>query len=540
MGCQTIPSSSLPHQTKLFLHYLEQFERVADFYAHPPTFDAAVRVAEALRFSEDHRGAVVEILKEQNAGWSAGSDVKRNLDRLRSGAVTVVSGQQVGLFSGPAYAIYKALTAVQVAEELTQRGIDAVPVFWMATEDHDLEEVRHSTWFSEGHLHRFELPPAGRTSGAVGEIPLGPEIRELSRQAAELLHGLGGEMPSNFLRKSYAPGETYGSAFAKLFTQLFGGRGLILLDPIDARLHKIAAPVYRQALEQRDELNDKLLKRGKDLEKKGYAAQVKVAGRSTLLFRMDKQSRQVINVDGNGSGTRFKSGDALWTREELTKLIASEPEKFSPNALLRPVVQDYLLPTAAYIAGPSEIAYYAQSDVVYRHVLGRMPVILPRADFTLVDPKAARVLKRYGLSVEQVWEGPQKLQQRMAAATVPKALLREFERNKTLIEKSLRKLTGKIEKLDPTLQGAIELSRKKMEFQLDKLKRKTGEAIDRKNGLIAEHRKFLEAELFPNKELQSRELCFLTFLARWGTGLDELQKLSGGKYLGNHYVVSIP
>ncbi|HXM99780.1 MAG TPA: bacillithiol biosynthesis cysteine-adding enzyme BshC [Candidatus Dormibacteraeota bacterium] len=539
MGCQTIPPSSLPHQTKLFLHYLEQFGGVADFYAHPPTFEAAVRVAEALEFPEERRSAIAEILKEQNAGWGAGPDVERNLDRLGRGAATVVSGQQVGLFSGPAYAVYKALTAVQVAEELTQHGIHAVPVFWMATEDHDLEEVRHATWFSEGQLHRFELP-SGSTGGAVGEMPLGPEINELSRQAAELLHGPGGERLGNLLRKSYAPGETYGSAFAKLFTQLFAGRGLILLDPIDARLHKIAAPVYRQALEQRDELNDKLLERGKDLEKKGYAAQVKVTERSTLLFRMDKQSRQVINADNNGTGSRFKSGNTVWTRDELTKLIESEPEKFSPNALLRPVVQDYLLPTVACIAGPSEIAYYAQSEVVYRHVLGRMPVILPRADFTLVDPKAARVLKRYDLSVEQLWEGPQKLQQRMEGATVPKVLLREFERNQALIEKSLLKLTEKIEKLDPTLQGAIELSRKKMEFQLEKVKRKTGEAIDRKTGLIAEHRKFLEAELFPNKELQSRELCFLTFLSRWGTGLDELQKLSGSKYLGKHYVVSIP
>ena len=539
MGCQTIPPSSLPHQTKLFLHYLEQFESVADFYAHPPALEAAVRVAEALKFSEGRRSAVVAILKEQNARWGAGPDVERNLDRLGRGAATVVSGQQAGLFSGPAYAVYKALTAVQVAEELTQHGIHAVPVFWMATEDHDLEEVRHATWFSEGQLHRFELP-SGSTGGAVGEMPLGPEINELSRQATELLHGPCGERLGNLLRKSYAPGETYGSAFAKLFTQLFAGRGLILLDPIDARLHKIAAPVYRQALEQRDELNDKLLERGKDLEKKGYAAQVKVTERSTLLFRMDKQSRQVINANNNGTGSRFKSGNTVWTRDELTKLIESEPEKFSPNALLRPVVQDYLLPTVAYIAGPSEIAYYAQSEVVYRHVLGRMPVILPRADFTLVDPKAARVLKRYDLSVEQLWEGPQKLQQRMEVATVPKVLLREFERNQALIEKSLLKLTEKIEKLDPTLQGAIELSRKKMEFQLEKVKRKTGEAIDRKTGLIAEHRKFLEAELFPNKELQSRELCFLTFLSRWGTGLDELQKLSGSKYLGKHYVVSIP
>lgn len=536
MGCQTIPHSSLPHQTKLFLHYLEQFENVADFYAHPPTLAGAVGVAKNLKFPAERRAAVSEILSAQNAGWGAGPDVQKNLERLKDGAVAVVSGQQVGLFSGPAYSVYKALTAVQIAQELTAQGIEAVPVFWMATEDHDLEEVRQTTWFSEGKLHHFALPAAASAGGPVGELPLGPDINDLSSKAAALLQGAESERLGALLRACYTANETYGSAFAKFFTRVFAGRGLILLDPMDARLHRIAAPVYRQALEERDELNEKLLKRGKDLERNGYDAQVKVTSRSTLLFRMTEGLRQVITA----SGPKFHSGDAAWDGQELARLVESEPEKFSPNALLRPVVQDYLLPTAAYIAGPSEIAYYAQSEVVYRHVLGRMPVILPRAGFTLVDPKAERLLKRYGLSVERVWEGPQKLRQRMEEATLPKTLLREFERNKTQIEKSLGKMAGHLEKLDPTLQGAVELSRKKMRFQLDKLKRKTGKALDRKSGLIAEHLEFLESELLPDKKLQSRGVGFVTFLSRWGMGgMDELQRRSASKCLGKHQIISI-
>jgi bacillithiol biosynthesis cysteine-adding enzyme BshC len=537
MGCQTIPPSRLPHQTKLLLHYLEKFENVAEFYAHEPTLAAVTRVAQDLKFPKERGTAVTAILREQNAGWGAGRDVEQNLDRLANGAVAVVSGQQVGLFSGPAYSVYKALTAVQVAQELTAAGIDAVPIFWMATEDHDLDEVRRTTWFNEGKLHEFELPDGSAAGGPVGTIPLGAEISELSRRAAGLLQGPASEEVGPMLRACYKPGETYASAFAKLFARLFAERGLILLDPMDARLHKIAAPVYRQVLQERDELNEKLLKRGKDLERKGYGAQVKVTVRSTLLFRMEERLRQVVNANG----TKFSSGDVAWPREELVKLAEREPEKFSPNALLRPVVQDYLLPTTAYIAGPSEISYYAQSEVVYRQVLGRMPVILPRAGFTLVDPKAERLLKRYGLTVEQVWEGPQKFRQRMEAASLPKTLLRELERDKTQIEKSLKRLAERMEKLDPTLRGAFESSSKKMTFQLEKLKRKTGKALDRKTGLMAEHVEFLESELFPNKALQSRELCFLPFLSRWGTrGLDELQKLSATKYLGNHHIVSIP
>jgi bacillithiol biosynthesis cysteine-adding enzyme BshC len=537
MGCHTIPASRLPHQTKLLLHYLEKFENVAEFYAHEPSLAAVTRAAQDLKFPKERGTAAAAILREQNAGWGAGPDVERNLERLASGAVAVVSGQQVGLFSGPAYSVYKALTAVQVAQELTAGGIDAVPVFWMATEDHDLDEVRRTTWFSEGKLHELELPDGSVAGGPVGAIPLSAEIGELSRRAAELLQGPVSEEAGTMLRACYQPGETYASAFAKLFARLFAGRGLILLDPMDARLHQIAAPVYSQALRDRDDLNEKLLKRGKDLERKGYGAQVKVTARSTLLFRMEEHSRQVVNANG----TKFMSGDTAWPREELVKLAESEPGKFSPNALLRPVVQDYLLPTAAYVAGPSEIAYYAQSEVIYNHVLGRMPVILPRADFTLVDPKAERLLKRYDLTVEQVWGGPQKFRQRMEGASLPKTLLREFDRNKTQIEKSLKKLAEHTEKLDPTLRGAFASSSKKMTFQLEKLRRKTGKALDRKTGLMAEHVEFLESELFPNKQLQSRELCFLTFLSRWGTsGMDELQKRSATKYLGKHHIVSIP
>lgn len=537
MGCQTISPSRLPHQTKLLLHYLEKFENVAEFYAHEPSLAAVARVAKDLKFPEERRVAVASILRAQNAGWGAGPDVERNLDRLANGAAAVVSGQQVGLFSGPAYSIYKALTAVQVAQELMAQGIDAVPVFWMATEDHDLDEVRHTTWFSEGRLHQFELPATREVGSPVGKIALGTEISELSRRAAELLQGPESKGLGAMLRTCYVSGESFANAFAKLFTRLFAARGLILLDPMDARLHRVAAPVYRQALEERDDLNDKLLKRGKDLERKGYSAQVKVTARSTLLFRMEERLRQVVNANE----TKFNSGDASWSREELVKLAESGPEKFSPNALLRPVVQDYLLPTVAYIAGPSEIAYYAQSEVIYRQVLGRMPVILPRAGFTLVDPKAERLLKRYGLTVEQVWEGPQKFRQRMEAASLPKTLLLEFERNTAQIENSLKKMAERMEKLDPTLRGAFETSSKKMRFQLEKLKRKTGKALDRKTGLIAEHGEFLESELFPNKKLQSRELCFLTFLSRWGMGgMNVLQKLSAAKYLGKHHIVSIP
>jgi len=537
MGCHTIPFRRLPHQPKLFVRLVDDFSSVSRFYPHPPTLEAAQAVARSLNFPADRRKEVAAILREQNTKLGSGTATQNNINALERGAVAVVSGQQVGLFSGPAYAFYKALTALQIARELSEAGTPAVPVFWMATEDHDVDEVRHVSWFENGNLLRLELPAEEPATSPVGLVRLGPRIDELARRAADQLSGPGSEVVAQALLQSYRPEETYGSAFGKLFAQLFAEQGLILLDPLDARLHQVVAPLYRKALEQRDVLNESLLERGKELEQAGFEAQVKVTSKSTLLFSLRDGARQAITAS-NGN---FKSGDTAWTRAEALRLAEKQPETFSPNALFRPVVQDFLLPTAAYLGGPAEISYFAQSEVIYRQLLGRMPVLLPRAGFTIVDPKAEKLLQRYGLCIENLWAGPQELRRKMEAASVPETLAKNFELNKAQVESTLAGLGEQIEKLDSTLSGAVKTARNKIEFQLEKLRRKTGRALDAKSRLLSEHEHFLENLLYPNKALQSRELCFLPFLARWGMeGLRELQNLSGSDTLGEHRIVRIP
>jgi bacillithiol synthase len=494
-------------------------------------------VARMLDYPDDRRAEVSSILRKQNSLLGAAAEALANLDRLEKGAVAVVSGQQVGLFSGPAYSIYKALTAVQIAEELTQDGIPAVPVFWMATEDHDLDEVRHTTWFDGGKLVRFELAVGAETERPVGRIPLGTQIEPLVEEAAELLANQGSDLLAQYLMESYRAEETYGSAFGKLFARLFARQGLILMDPLDAGLHKVAAPLYQHALAERDVLNEKLLQRGKELEQAGFEATVKVTSKSTLLFSLKDGSRQVITA----SQDEFQAADKSWPREELVHLTHREPENFSPNALLRPVVQDYLLPTVASIGGPTEIAYLAQAEVVYRQLLGRMPVVLPRAGFTLIDAKAGKLLGKYDLTVEEVWAGSQDLRHKMEKHSVTGSLAKDFERDQKQIAEMLAKLGEKIEALDPTLGNTVEKTREGIEFHLDKLRRKAGLALDQKAGLLAAHEQHLETLLNPHKVLQERELCLLPFLARWGTnGLGELQKLSSGKKIGHHFVIQLP
>jgi bacillithiol biosynthesis cysteine-adding enzyme BshC len=549
MDCLALASHKLPHQSKLFLEYLNNFSKVKGFYAHEPKMASVTAVARKLDFPEQRRSAVATCLRIQNTVFGAGPAVFENLGRLEKGAVAIVSGQQVGLFSGPAYAFYKALSAIQVANELTRSGIEAVPVFWMATEDHDVDEVRHVSWFQDGRLKRFELAAPGEQDAGrpVGKILLGAQIDEQVHEAAELLVKQGSVLLAQFLKESYNRSETYGSAFGKLFARLFSQQGLILLDPLDPALHRIAAPVYRQAIEDRDALNEQLLRRGKELEEAGFSAQVKVTAKSTLLFYMGCQCgdktqtsdgvRKAIAASGQG---KFQAGEKHWGRAELLKAIESTPEDFSPSALLRAVVQDYLLPSAAYIGGAAEIAYFAQSEVVYQHVLGRMPVILSRPDFTLVDIKAAKLLRAFNLKVEDIWAGSQEVRRRMERASVPKGVSRDFDRSCQQVMKMLDKLHDQLKKLDPTLQGAVETARKKIAYQIDKLRRKTGRAQDAKATLIAVYEDFLEQLLYPHKVLQSRELCLLPFLARWGPGgLTELQKMCGSKNLGRHCILEL-
>src|ERR1700722_9458683 len=565
MDCRALAYHQLPHQPKLFIDYLDHFSRVQSFYMHKPTRESALNEAGTLKFPQDRARTVAAILQKQNQQFGSDAATTANLDRLANGSVAVVSGQQVGLFGGPSYSIYKALMAIQIADDLTKQGTQAVPIFWMATEDHDVDEVRHVTWFHDGRQTRFELPvPEASDAGKpVGRIKLGPKISEIAKEASDILEQQGSTLLAHILRDSYSPHETYSSAFGKLFAGMFAGRGLILLDPLDSELHKVAAPVYEQVARDRDALNDALLQRGKALEAAGYAAQVKVTSKSTPLFFMGDSTATAASgsSSGNSAGTSaavkpssstaatarqvisataagLQAGNKIWTRDEFQRAVAREPENFSPNALLRPVVQDFLLPTVAYVAGSAEISYFAQSEVLYRALLDRMPVMLPRAGFTLVDVKAAKLLKQYQLTVEDLWQGSQEIRKRLERAAVPKALSAKFDREQKQITKTLTQLGKQIATLDRTLQGSVGTAQKKIAFQLDKLRRKVGRAQDQKSSLITAQQEFLEEQLYPHHVLQSRELAFLPFLAKWGpSALDELQKCCALGELGHHFII---
>jgi bacillithiol synthase len=292
MHCQCLRSSELPHTTRFYATFLDDFSRVAEFYAHPATLEGSLEAAREIELDPSVRQSVVDTLRDQNKRLGGGEATERNLERLARGACAVVTGQQVGLFTGPSYSFYKALTAIRLASELSAREVEAVPVFWLATEDHDLAEVNHCFWLTRRGIERFELPFSEKVAGRrVGEIALGEAIGSIAKAAAEALDGPAAEVIAKAIFDSYRPAETLGSSFGLVMARLFADRGIILLDPLDARLHRAAAGIYRQALRQSRVLADGLQARKKALEQMGYHPQVKTGERSTLLF---------LNVDGYG------------------------------------------------------------------------------------------------------------------------------------------------------------------------------------------------------------------------------------------------
>jgi bacillithiol biosynthesis cysteine-adding enzyme BshC len=533
MECHRLAFRDLPQTTKLFAAFLDDFSKVSRFYAHPPDETGVTAAAREVRLGADMRSAVVEVLREQNRRFGSDAATERSLDRLAGGAVAVVTGQQVGLFSGPAFSFYKALTAVQWAKELTRRGTEAVPVFWLATEDHDLAEIDHSFWIGREGLARIEVARGDEFAGRrVGEIPLGEGVVAALETATEAL-GNGFAGIAEALRASYGAAETFGSAFGKLFARMLAGRGVILLDPLDARLHRLAVGVYRRAVEESPQIAEDLLARNKVLERAGFHTQVKVTPQTTLLFR---------NIGGRREPLRRRNGDFMaggkaFVSKEIADAVEKSPEEFSPNVLLRPVVQDTLLPTVAYVGGPAEVAYFAQAEVVYRRLLGRMPAILPRASLTLVTPRVARTLKKYGAKVEDVFRGRQRLRGMMEQQFLSRGLARRFAGDEKMLRRMLKNLRRPLGRLDKTLLGSLDTAERKMLHQFLKLKGNAGRSENLRSGLLDRDESLLLNYLFPHRGLQERTLCLLPFLASEGLELlDEIEKRAGPS-CGQHQIL---
>jgi bacillithiol synthase len=521
---QCLPFTQIPHTTRLFTDFLAYSPAVRPFFPHSPHFGEWAKTQNsAMEYDPSRRERVGAILRRQNQAWDASPQTFANIDRLLQGAAAVVTGQQVGLFGGPMFAIYKALTAVKLAEEAKAGGIDAVPIFWLATYDHDLAEVNHIALPGPDSLLRTIATSSHGVLGApVSNVRFGEEILPVVEEAASLLGDTG---VTQLLRETYRPGETMGTAFARFYARLFADWGVIVLDASDAELHRVAAPIYNAAIERADDVAEALLKRGQALESAGYYQQVKVTPASVLLFTMRDGARTAIHKRKNGptDPPEFvigaESGAEKLSAQELLHRIEASPENFSPNVLLRPVVQDYLLPTLAYTGGAAEAAYFAQAGAVYELLLGRGTPIVPRFSATIVEPKVQRWLRQYDITVRDAFDGVESLRQTLAARTMPEDLLAAFEQADRSVATAFSKLKNALENLDSTLVDASQTAGSKVKYQLEKLRERAMAAELRRSEVIGRHAAALSHALYPENALQERGIGGAYFIARQGMEL---------------------
>jgi bacillithiol biosynthesis cysteine-adding enzyme BshC len=505
MECSCVRQTELPHTSKLFADLVYHFDRVQDLYPWRPNSLDAIAQAAKFSFPDDRRAAIVRALAPLNQG-------NPSLEKLaRPGVVAIVTGQQVGLFSGPAYTVYKALTAIKIASELEGRGIPAVPVFWLATEDHDLAEVDHAWVFGADHtpVRLHADGPANNGTHPVGGVI--PEHVPLAGLRAALDGLPFAQEAFDLVERAYRPGESMGSTFAHIIRELFAPYGLLLIDPMDAGIRAIAAPFMADAVLRMPELVDALIVRTGELTARGYHAQVLVDKQTSLAFLLDDGHRLVLRH----SGGEFVAHHHKWTAREL----AGRAAELSPNALLRPVLQDYLLPTAAYVGGPAELAYMAQSQVLYEKLLGRQPVAFPRAGFTLLDERAAKRMRRYNLKLTGLFTDDRILRENMSSQLVPAELHERLRATEQAVAGALDSLSADLGRFDVSLNGALSTSRRKIEYQIGKIGRKTASQIMARDVQAAADAKSLSGLVFPQKHLQERLYSIVPFLAKFGPGL---------------------
>lgn len=510
------PITVAPGASRLFQDYCSGAEAARAFYS-PLTGADIWRNAPA---SRTHHPVLLSELARQNPEPYAA----HSLDALRQGGGTVVTGQQVGLFGGPLYTILKAATAVARARQATAAGKPHTAIFWLATEDHDFAEINHVTFPSRRELKTLGYANAPDAPRPVGGLVLDESITPLVDQAWELL-GYSDAMEA--LAAAYKPGRTLAEAFAEFFSKAFAQQGLLVLDASTRALHGLGAPVLQTAIERADELHAALLVRNNNLVAAGYHAQVAVGPQSSLLFLLDAKSGARVALKRQPPSASepdgiWQAGRESYATSDLVGILAAEPERISPSALLRPVYQDFLLGTSLTIGGPAEVAYFAQSAVLFEKILDRMTPVEPRLSATLIEPSVAELLRRHDLTLERVIaETPDSLTQLLAARAMPIEGKRLLAAAGNALDRELDPLLDWMRTVDEGLGRSGATAANKMRYQMNRLRRLAANFQITKEDSLRRHAEAICQSLFPHNTAQERVHGAAFYLARYGFDLAE-------------------
>jgi len=465
---------------------------------------------------------VAAILRRQAETLGAKGVSLEPLKRFeRPNSLVVVAGQQPGLFGGPLYTLYKALTAISLARNLeAASGRPVVPIFWVASDDHDFEEVRR-TWLIDGgsEPNVLEYPAGAAPPGiSLARVRLGPEIVPLLDRVESLLPASEfRDRVMESLRAAYAPGRSWTEAFARFMAGFVTPLGALVFDPSDSEAKALSLPVFEREVALMGKSSRAVRERGEELTRRGYHAQIARAGNELNLF-WHQETRDAVRVAEDGT-LRVGSQGRSMKPEALVAAIRARPEDASPGVLLRPMMQDFLLPTAAYVGGPSEVAYWAQVNALYPLFEMTPPAVAPRAGATLLEPKVAKTLERFGIEWTALAGDVEAVVGGAIRALLPHDFPEAFERERETWQQSFERLEAKVVKFDPSLKAAVATAARKVEHEGEGLERKLMQVWKRRQEESVQQIRRARTHLFPDGKLQERVYSPVGYAARYGPEL---------------------
>ncbi len=513
-----VPFNRLPWIRPLVHSYAHEHASVASLFCGDPADPAAWRATvERVQRAPGPRAVIGPVLQAQLARREAPAEARAAASTLtHQDTVAVVTGQQAGLFGGPLYTLLKALTAIQLAREVREvHGVPAVALFWVEAEDHDWDEIRTTQVLDRDlGLTSIGLPPlAGAGSRPAAELVLDAQIGDTLAALEQAL------APSTFtpalldtLRRCYRPGVSVATAFATWLEALLGHQGLVVFESADPAAKPAVAGLFAQELERPTETARLARDAGRTLAARGHAAQIDPDDDTVCLFYMDGAGRRPIRYRDH----RFVVGDDTREAAALADEARTHPERFSPNVLLRPIVQDALFPTVCYVAGPSELAYQAQLGGVYRAFGVEPPLLAPRASATLLDSAAARFLDRYQLPFESLQPQDESALNRLLESQLPPSLDDALAGLEQQVKAGTDRLRPAVVTIDPTLDGVVDRTLDRIRDTLKSLHGKIVQASKKKDETL--RRQFIRTRglTFPGGQPQERALGLAFFANRYG------------------------
>ncbi len=521
--------NEIPGNTKLFLDYINSFEKVQKFYKYNFR-DKEHFIAKFKKLSDspkEFRNELSSIINNQYKSLNPSSKTLKNILLLKNEeTIAVVTGQQLGILGGPLYTFYKIITAIKLCSHLSERydNYHFVPVFWIEGDDHDFDEVRSINVLNDNNelikiSYNDEEIEEEQNRGSIGHLKFKESINQFLQQFETQLRNTEFKNPlMENLKNFYREEKTFKESFKELLFWLFDQSGLIIFDPQDARVKELLKPIFKKEISNFRNHTEKLVNISANLDEL-YHAQVKI--RPINLFYNYEEGRYVIEPFENEF--RLKGKRKKFSLEEINNLIETEPQKFSPNVLLRPICQDFLFPTGFYIGGPSEVAYFAQILPLYEFYEIDPAIIYPRSSMTIMEKALKSILDKYGMNFTNIFMDPNKLKNQIINNVSDKNLEEIFKETKNQIDLTFDNLKEKLLELDKTMGEVSTKYRVKILNYVDELNAKATEAQKKRYEITLRQIDKASANLFPNLNLQERELNFFHYANRYG--VDFLQKI---------------